>query len=320
MSIKSFAKKLYRTKIGWLIKPFRVAYGRYYESKLAFFLRYRPWMSDKKYLQRMHKQRFGCELNLDAPRTFNEKNNWRKLYDRNPLYTKMVDKHLLKEVVEDRCGTGYTIATLGVWKRPKEIPFDALPNQFVLKANHAGGVIICRNQADFDRKKAKKELRELLKTNYFVKSREWPYKNVPRRILAEEYMGENLVDYKNYCFNGKLLYTLVWKNVSREDGRKPKAHFCGSYDRNWIKTDMELDYPSVPDAQIEKPEAYEEMIRVAEALSKDIPFVRVDCYIIDGRVYVGEMTFFPWGGFQKFKDETWNHRLGALQILPNSND
>ncbi len=317
MLLKRGKKMLKNPKYRWIAAPLRAVYLRVYKSKLARALRYRPWQTDEEYLKRMYKKLFGRELNLDDPRSFNEKNNWRKLYDRKPVYTKMVDKYRMKEHVREHCGEGYTIPLLGAWERPEDIPFDTLPNQFVLKANHAGGVIVCRDQSCFNRRKAVKELKETLKTDYFVRSREWPYKNVPRCVLAEEYVGENLVDYKNYCFNGKLLYTLVWKNVSREDGRKPKAHFCGSYDRDWVKTDMELDYPSVPDAQIEKPEGYEEMIRIAETLSRDIPFVRVDCYILDGRVYVGEMTFFPWGGFQKFKDESWNLRLGELQKLPD---
>ena len=317
MSLKSGIKLIRNSKFGWMLAPFHAAYIRFEKSKLFFALRYRPWMSDEKYLKRMHKKHFGRELNLDSPCSFNEKNNWRKLHDRKPLYTRMVDKHQLKEVVRERCGEGYTIPSLGTWKHANDIPFDSLPDRYVLKANHAGGVIICRNNASFDRKKAKKELTESLRSDYYIRSREWPYKNVPRCILAEEYVGENLVDYKNYCFNGNLLYTLVWKNVSRADGRKPTAHFCGSYDRNWVKTDMELDYPSMPDAQIEKPEGYDEMVRIAEILSKEIPFVRVDCYILNGRVYVGEMTFFPWGGFQKFKDERWNLRLGELQKLPD---
>ena len=128
-------------------------------------------------------------------------------------------------------------------------------------------------------------------------------------------MGENLIDYKNYCFDGKLMYTLVWQNHSRKDGLKPDAHFCGMYDRTWQKTDMELNYPT-DDILVEKPKCYDELVLVAEKMSQGIPFVRVDCYIIGNSVYVGEMTFFPWGGFQSFKDEKWNNFLGSLEKLP----
>ena len=151
--------------------------------------------------------------------------------------------------------------------------------------------------------------------DYFPMSREWPYKNVERKIICEQYMGENLTDYKNYCFNGKMLYSFVWKNESRADGRKPEAFFCGAYDREWKKTGIDIDYPSRTDV-IDKPDCYDEMVVIAEKMSAGIPFVRVDCYIINNHVYVGEMTFFPWGGFQKFKDEYWNDYLGQLEKLP----
>lgn len=140
-----------------------------------------------------------------------------------------------------------------------------------------------------------------------------------RKIIAEAYMGENLIDYKNYCFGGKLMYTFVWKNHSREDGLKPEAHFCGAYDRNWENSGIEIDYPT-DEVEVPKPMCYEKMVSVAEKLSEGITFVRVDCYIIDNLVYVGEMTFFPWGGFQKFKDERWNDYLGRLEELPGIDD
>lgn len=285
---------------------------------ITCFFRYKGYWNDKKYVSYKFKKLFGKELNLDNPENFNEKNNWRKLYDRKDIYTDMVDKYKIKSVVNDRCGEGYTFKILGAWDNPKDIDFDVLPDKFVLKVNHAGGVIVCRDKNSFDRKKAIKELNQTLKTNYFIMSREWPYKNVDRKIIAEEYMGENLIDYKNYCFNGKLMYTFVWKNISREDGRKPTAHFCGAYDTDWNKTDIEIDYPSL-DETVEKPLCYDLMKEVSEKMSADIPFVRTDCYIINDKVYVGEMTFFPWGGFMKFKDEKWNRKLGELQKLPTFN-
>lgn len=284
-------------------------------GRVCAFFRYRPFMDDRKYIEWKYKRRLGVKPNLDAPKNFNEKNNWRKLYDRRERYTAMVDKCKLKTVVAETCGEDYVFPMLGVWNDARHIDFSALPDQFVLKANHAGGVIVCRDKASFDTRKAIKELSKLQKVNYFHLSREWPYKNVERRILCEQYMGENLTDYKNYCFNGKLLYTFVWKNESRADGRKPKAYFCGAYDRNWGRTEIEIDYPSMEEI-VERPACYDEMVMVAEKLSEDIPFVRVDCYEVDRHVYVGEMTFFPWGGFQKFKDEYWNDYLGQLEKLP----
>lgn len=275
-------------------------------------LKDRPYLSDKKQIELVYRQRFGKKINLDNPRNFNEKNNWRKLYERNDLYTRMVDKYSIKEIISERCGKDHTFKLLASWDKAEDIDISNLPDKFVLKCNHAGGVIVCRDKNTFDLNGAKKELNSILKEDYFYKNREWPYKNVKRKIIAEEYKGENLVDYKNYCFDGKMTYTLVWKNVSREDGRKPQAYFCGAYDRNWNKTDLKLGYPSLEDEIIEKPECYDELIEITEKMSIDIPFVRVDCYILENKVYVGECTFFPWGGFQIFKDEEWNNKLGDM--------
>ena len=270
---------------------------------------------DEIYISELFSHKLGYTLNLVTPKTFNEKNNWRKLNDRCEIYTQMVDKYRLKSIVEERCGSGYTIPLLGVWNDPLDIDFDALPDRFVLKPTHSGGVIVCRNKQLFDRKGAIKELKNALKENYYWASREWPYKNVPRKVIAEEYMGENLTDYKNYCFNGKLQYTFVWSNESRVDGHKPQAFFCGAYNRSWKKSEIAIDYPT-KDTEYPRPDSYEQMVEIAEKLSKDIPFVRVDCYCVDGQVYVGEMTFFPWGGFMKFKDKIWDDKLGELEMLP----
>lgn len=288
---------------------------RLWNSPENLHLLYKAWMKDEDYIRELYFKRFQCYPNLENPSNFNEKNNWRKLHDRNPLYTRMVDKYMVKKVISERVGEEFTFPLIGVWDSPKEIDFSTLPDQFVLKNNHSGGVIICRDPSEFDRKRAVQELAREMRANYFWGSREWPYKNVPRKIICEQYMGENLIDYKNYCFNGKLQYTFVWRNQGREDGRKPMAYFCGAYDRNWEKSGIEIDYPS-QDVIVEKPECYDEMVRVAEAMAADIPFVRVDCYIVNNRVYVGEMTFFPWGGFMKFKDEKWNQLLGDLEVLP----
>lgn len=285
-------------------------------TKVVAFLRYKYYMDDRTYIEKTYKKRFGVFPDLDNPKNFNEKNNWRKLNDRREIYTSMVDKYKIKKIIEERVGKHYTFKLLGVWEKPKDIDFEKLPQQFVLKANHAGGVIVCRDKNDFDVKKAIRELNIIQKRDYFYISREWPYKNVKKRIIAEEYKGENLIDYKNYCFNGELMYTLVWKNKSRKDGLKPNAYFCGMYDRNWEKTDMELDYPSIECDKEDKPTNYDEMKYIVEKMAFGIPFVRVDCYLLDNKVYIGEMTFFPWGGFQKFKDEKWNNYLGSLEKLP----
>lgn len=290
-------------------------YIRFTKTRLHAWFHFRHWQGDRAYITQIFEDRFGRKPNLDTPLDFNEKNNWRKLYDRREIYTKMVDKYRVKELIARRAGAEHTFPLYGVWDDPGDIDFSKLPDQFVLKVNHAGGVIVCRDKGSFDKEGAIKELREALKADYFYGSREWPYKNVRRKVICEAYMGENLTDYKNYCFNGKLQYTFVWENESRSDGRKPAAYFCGAYDRQWQKSGIEIDYPT-HDKLVEKPNCYEELMEVAEKMSEGIPFVRVDCYIINNRVYVGEMTFFPWGGFMKFKDEAWNRALGDLEELP----
>lgn len=275
---------------------------------------YRRFMPDYEYIKVKYKEVFGVYPNLENPQTFNEKNCWRKLYDRNDYYTLLVDKYEIKKIIIEKLGEEYTFKLLGAWDKPEDIDFTTLPEQFVLKVNHAGGIIVCRDKQHFNQKAAIAELRRQLKRDFYVISREWPYKNVKRKIIAEEYKGENLIDYKNYCFNGQLKYTLVWQNRSNTEGKKPTAYYTGSYDRDWNRTDMELDYPS-ENILVEKPACYDEMIKIAETMSQGLAFVRVDCYIIDEHPYIGEMTFFPWGGFQKFKDEKWNIKLGAMENL-----
>ncbi len=283
-------------------------------GKIRVILLYKPYIDDRRYIEKEYSDRLGKKPDLDNPKSFNEKNNWRKLYDRNPIYTSMVDKYMIKQVIKDKCGEGHSFPLLGVWDDARQIDFASLPEKFVLKANHAGGVIVCRDKSSFDKEKAVKELRRQQAANYYWSNREWPYKNVERKIIAEAYMGENLTDYKNYCFNGKLQYTFVWSNESRADGRKPEAFFCGAYDRQWNRTELSIDYPT-KNISYPKPECYEEMVSLAEKMSEGIPFVRVDCYCINGIPYVGEMTFFPWGGFMKFKDPKWDRQLGDLLKL-----
>ena len=314
--MRALKKIILHSKLSIIFKPFLLIWRRfYYKSLLGEIVRFKPYKSDKSYIKWLYKKRFHKKCNLEVPKTFNEKNNWRKLYDRKDIYTSMVDKYLVKEVISERVGQEHAIKLLGMWEKPRDIDFDSLPDQFVLKVNHAGGVIVCRDKSKLDKKKVIKELRQAKKINYFWRSREWPYKNVKRCIIAEEYIGENLIDYKNYCFNGRLEYTFVWENVSRADGRKPKAHFCGAYDRDWNRSEIDIDYPAM-DKIAEKPQGYDKMVEVAEKMANGIPFVRVDCYAVNGDIYVGEMTFFPWGGFMKFRDEKWNRLLGDLEKLP----
>jgi len=278
---------------------------------------YLKFLSDKIYLKLMYRCVFNKKLNLKNPQTFNEKLQWLKLYDRKDIYTKMVDKYEVKEYVANLIGEEYIIPTLGVYDQFDEIPFDELPDKFVIKCTHdSGGVVICKDKNTFDKEEAKEKIVPRLNRNYYKRGREWPYKNVKPRIIIEEYLddgiNEDLNDYKLMCFNGKVQCSFVCTERRSEEGLKVTF-----FDLNWKKMPFERRYPSST-KQIEKPSNYEEMIKLAEILSKDIPFVRVDFYNINGNIYFGEMTFFPGSGTEEFTPVEYDAKLGSLIKLPEN--
>ena len=255
------------------------------------------WIKDEEYVKIKYKLEMNKRLNLQDPKTFNEKLQWLKLYDRNPEYTQMVDKFEAKKYVANIIGKKYIIPTLGLWDKFEDIDFTKLPNQFVLKPTHASGnVFICKNKDEIDYKKLKKTVQKWLKRNYYLVHREWPYKNVKPRIIAEEYMEDQigeLIDYKVYAFNGQCDYVMVCF-----DRIKGETKFI-YYDRNWnIKKEFSKDGIKYGDTiKIEKPKNLGKMFEFAEILSKNIPFVRVDFYESNGNLYLGELTFYPSAGF-----------------------
>ena len=255
------------------------------------------WIKDEEYVKIKYKLEMNKRLNLQDPKTFNEKLQWLKLYDRNPEYTQMVDKFEAKKYVANIIGKKYIIPTLGLWDKFEDIDFTKLPNQFVLKPTHASGnVFICKNKDEIDYKKLKKTVQKWLKRNYYLVHREWPYKNVKPRIIAEEYMEDQigeLIDYKVYAFNGQCDYVMVCF-----DRIKGKTKFI-YYDRKWnIKKEFSKDGIKYGDTiKIEKPKNLDKMFEFAEILSKNIPFVRVDFYESNGNLYFGELTFYPSAGF-----------------------
>lgn len=262
---------------------------------------------DEKYLKFVYKEKTGYELNLDNPETFNEKLQWIKLYDRNPQYTNLVDKYEVRKIIEEKIGKEYLIPCLGVYNSVDKIELDKLPNQFVLKTTHdSGTVIICKDKATFDFKNAKKVLKKRLKRKYFYLWREWPYKNVKPRIIVEKYMEDKdtseLRDYKFYCFDGipKLMF------IVKDRGKEPKINF---YNMDFKKVELQQCYPNF-DEKISKPKQFNEMKELCKILSKDIPHVRVDFYIINGKVYFGELTFFDSAGLDNFTPSKWNKILG----------
>ena len=276
------------------------------------------WMSDKTFLRIFYYGHFRKSLNLNNPETYNEKLQWLKLFDRREIYSVMVDKYEAKGFISSIIGEQYVIPTIGVWDTFDEIDFDSLPMQFVLKCTHdCGGLIICKDKNDLDLDLARKKINKCLKTNYYYKGREWPYKNVKPRIIAETYMENSetndLRDYKFFCFDGepKYLFIATERQSETED---TKFDF---FDMNYEHLDIRNGHPnaSVPP---KKPECFEEMKRLAANLSKGIPQIRVDFYEVDGRVYVGELTLFHWSGAVPFEPEEWDYKFGELINLPLS--
>ena len=270
------------------------------------------FLSDKTYLRFKYWLNMDKKLDLKNPKTFNEKLQWLKLYNRKPEYTMMVDKYAVREYIKKKLGEEYLIPLLGVWDSSDDIDFDKLPNQFVLKCNHNSGLgmCICKDKSKLDIDKVKKELKKGLEEDYYLTSREWPYKDVPRKIIAEKYMEEKpnteLNDYKLMCFNGKVRCSFVCSERFSDDGL-----WVTFFDKDWNVMPFERHYPKSVNA-IEKPKTYEKMVEFAEILSKDIPFVRVDFYEISGKLYFGELTFFPGSGYEEFEPEEWDYKLGKM--------
>jgi len=273
--------------------------------------------SDRFFLERKFKYIMDRSLNLDIPKTFNEKIQWLKLYYHNPILTSLVDKVEVKDYVAKKIGDKYIIPTLGVWDSFDKIDFDKLANQFVLKTNHDfGGIIICKEKENFDYQSAKLKLSAHLKRNFYSMEREWAYKNVKPRILAEEYLGilgdDDVKDYKFYCFNGEPKILLV------SSGRQNKTE-----EMKWNFYDVEFNLLRFTksnksnDYSVEKPKNFELMLELSKALSENFPFVRTDFYNISGEIYFGELTFYPGAGYGKFEPEEWDYKLGSYLSLPN---
>lgn len=298
-------------------------------NKLLRFIKDRPFrisilasrgfydrMSDEKFLKMKYRAIFGRELDLEDPKTYNEKLQWLKLYDREDIYTTMVDKYEAKKYVADIIGEEYVIPTLGVWDKFEDIDFDALPEKFVLKTTHdSGGIVICRDKAAFNIEKARAKLTTSLKRRYYSHSREWPYKNVKPRILAEQYMEDaataELRDYKLYCFDGEVKSVMVATGRQSADG----VH-TDFFDEDFVHFSLTHGHPNA-DIPPEKPANFERMKELAGVLSKGIPHLRVDFYDVNGKIYFGELTFSSSGGFVPFDPPEWDEKFGSLIILPS---
>lgn len=274
--------------------------------RLSFFLS--KLVPDRIYLEHRYKRLMGKKLNLNPPVTYNEKLNWIKLYDRNPLYTQLADKLAVRKYVSERIGEEYLVPLLGVWDKVENIDFESLPNQFVLKCTHdSESVIICKDKKTIDVNKAKQKLKHALEVNYYYYNREWVYKNIPHKIIAEKYLedpkDQELRDYKFFCFDGvpKVMFIATDRSI-----HKTKFDF---FDMDFNHLDFTQHYPNslVP---VHKPEKFELMKALAGKLSKGLRHVRVDFYEVSGKVYFGELTFFHHGGTTPFEPEEWDYKFG----------
>ncbi len=280
---------------------------------------YDSW-DDERFLRRAFLKFMGKPLNLDDPVTFNEKLQWLKLYDRKPEYTTLVDKYRVREVVSEKLGEEYMIPLLGVWDAPNDIDFNALPNQFVLKCNHNSGfgMCICKNKIELDIEKTKTALSKGLKQDYYLSNREWPYKDIPRKIIGEKFIAcilnngiSVLNDYKIWCFNGEPKIILVCSDRYSQSG------LCEDFfDMDWHHLPLKRADKPTSQKDIEKPKNYILMQQMAKELANNIPFVRVDFYEVDDKVYFGELTFYPMSGWGQFVPEEWDQKLGEWLQLP----
>lgn len=282
-----------------------------YWRKLSPFIK-----SDRLFLKVYYRLAMGESLDLENPKSFTQKLQWLKLHNTNPLYSKMVDKYQVREIIKKKIGKKYLIPLLGVWDRIEDIDFKCLPDQFVLKTTHdSGNIIVCKDKSTFDKQKAALQLSKALKYNYFYKSREFPYKNAIPRIIAEKYMFDEsqaeLIDYKFFCFHGQPKILLVVTN--RGDNKR-----FSFFDMNFSPLPIETGVESA-EIEINRPDNFNKMVEIAKQLSKDIIHVRIDLYNIEGKILFGEYTFHHGGGVDRFSSDKWNIKVGEMIYLPDNN-
>lgn len=295
--------------------PLRILYGLF--RRMAPFIK-----DDATYLKICYRLRVHKRLNLENPQTFGEKLQWLKLYNRQPKYTEMVDKYAVKEFVAHLIGEEYVIPTIGVWEKPEDIEWNDLPEKFVLKTTHGGGsvgIVICRNKAIFDKKKAIRNLKKSLSQDIYTQLREWPYKNVNKRIIAEPFLedhaavdAQDLTDYKFFCFGGEPRYCQVIKD-------RHSKETIDFFDMEWKHQEFVGLNPAAGPAAVcpSRPVNYGKMQLLARTLSQGLPFSRVDMYEINEKIYFGEITLYPATGMGVFRPDEYNEILGKMIHLPD---
>lgn len=278
--------------------------------RINYFLK-----DDETFIRERYKNVFERELNLENPKTFNEKIQWRILKDKKDIYTNLADKYLVREYVKKKIGKEYLVKILGVYEKAEDIDYDKLPNKFVLKCNHdAGSTIICKDKLSFNKKEANKKLNFFLKRNFYYMTREWHYKNIKPLIICEEYIeifkkdrNENLLpeDYKFHCFKGKI--EIIEVQFERYGGKRK----INVYDSEWNLLDFIMGYPNA-DYKIKKPLNFNKTKELSEKLSSDFDYCRVDFYLVEDKIYFGEITFTPCSGLDKYEPIEWDYKLGEM--------
>lgn len=274
---------------------------RHYKSRLLV-----KW-NLKGMIQRKFYKKLGYKLNLEEPTTFNEKIQWFKFYVRDPRTTRCADKYAVREYVAEKIGGGHLAPLLGVYDSVDEIDISRLPKEFVFKPNHESGrVILCHDKDKMDWRKQADVMKNWLRENYYYQTGEWQYKYIPPKILCEKMLHGDIIDYRFYCFKGKPVIVRATYDA---------AH-------TMRKANFDLNFQVIPDKNnynrpdiwslFTKPNQWEGMIQIAEILSKDFPFVRVDLYDVQGRIYFGELTFSPSDGMETFWPKEWDEKLGKL--------
>jgi hypothetical protein len=297
-------------KLKKLVRKPRVLVRLLLDTKISRLL------PDESYMKLAYWEGTGKKLRLKDPVTFNEKLQWLKLNDRRKLYQICADKLQVRDYVAKKLGEEYLIPLLGSWEKAADIDFEKLPRQFVLKCNHNSGLgmCICKDKDKLDQEKVRRELDQGLQQDYYYHLREWSYKDLPRRILAEAFLSDgsgSLADYKIHVFNGKARFILVCADRFDDSGLTEDF-----YTPDWEH--MDIRRPGIPNAKKlqEKPQLLQQLVECAEKLGEELPFVRADFYVCGGKIYFGEMTFYPAGGVTPFDPPQWDETFGSWLQLP----
>lgn len=290
----------------------------FYRTCLKILIRISPIVPSRVYLPIYYKLRLNKKLNLKNPKLYTEKIQWMKVHKKLDNYAPLVDKYEVKKYVSEKIGDEYTIPTLGVWDSFDEIDFNLLPNEFVLKCTHdSGSVVICNDKNNFDYEVARKKICVALKRKFYLRGKEFQYRNIKPRVIAEKYMvdesGTELKDFKFFCFDGKAKIIMV--DYNRFSGHKRNV-----YDLEWNYLPVITQFPTDPKMVINKPDKLNEMICIAEQLADGFPHVRVDLYVIDSNIYFGEMTFTHGSGLTRIEPIEFDEQMGEWFVLPKEEE